>query len=1027
VRRAAVPLIERRGGGHNGSVGDVPASLRVHLLGGLVVDGLSEAELGSRKARTIVKVLALARGAAVSQSALSDVLWGDDPPARPSDQISVLVSRLRKVLGADRLVRSEAGWALRVDWLDVDELGVLVGQAAEALESDRLGAARAAAGAALALARGAVLPDDEGEWLEVDRAGAAAVVVRARGLAASAALRGGDFIAAELAAESALAHDPYDEVALRTLMQAQAASGRPASALASYARLRKRLAEDLGVSPDVETEAVQRAVLTGRCDVAPAGAALVGRDRELDALQVHLDAARREVRVVVVVGEVGIGKTTLVRHFAEQARRAGSRVVMARTDALGRDLPLQPLLDALGIDGEAMGASTEDHGWATTLPNAAADRPRRFGAVFDELIGASRPTLLVVDDLQWADSTTVEWLAWVQRRAGALLVLAVTRPGVVLAGGHELVVGPLDNAAIGAIVDAAGDRHQVAALHARSGGNPLFALALADAADGELPTSIQEAVASTLSRLDPAAADVVRAGAVLGATLDIDLLAGVLGLPAIEVIERLEHAALAGLLVESGAGFEFRHPLFREALAAPVGAARSALLHREAARVLADRPSSDPLSVAVHARLGGSTEIAARAFCAAAAVSFGRSDLAAADEQLRASLHAVETADARRAMARVLMVAGRLDEAAVEAERAVALGGGPEAFEIAGWVEYYRRRYARARRFADEAVERADPASPIRASALALAGRVRHGAGDAHGAEECFAGALEGPAPVRGVAEVWLGHLRLHEGRPADALELVEHALIDPDHLAHPFAPLHGRFGRVMALGQLGRVDEALRACDDLRAAIERAGAFGARFPATELNVRAWLLRGIGRFTEADEMNRAAIERNGAPDGSGPSADGFAEAYWVAWLDLAEGRLARDDPGGAAAVLGQMTVMDTWDGTMAWHQRHRLGLLRARVARSGGDAARAVELAGDVVNDAARRGTERYAALGRVQVALAGGDGNRDAVAESIAVLRRCAALELPGLLDELGGRFDVHEWTREAQERRVALSNARR
>jgi len=1012
-------------------VGDVPGSLRVHLLGGLVVEGLSEAELGSRKARTIVKVLALARGAAVSQSALTEVLWGHDLPARPSDQIAVLVSRLRKALGADRLVRSEAGWALRVDWLDVDELSVLVGQAAAALESGRLGAARAAAGAALALARGAVLPDDEGEWLEVDRVAAAAVVARARGLAASAALRGGDFIAAELAAESALAHDPYDEDALRTLMQAQVAGGRPASALASYARVRARLADDLGVSPGVETEALHTAVLLGRGDVAPAAAPadapLVGRDRELDALQAHLDAARREVRVVVVVGEAGIGKTALVRHFADRARRAGTRVVMARTDALGRDLPLQPVLDALGAGGEAIGAATEDHGSATTLPDTAADRPRRFGAVFDELVGGSLPAVLVIDDLHWADSTTVDWLAWAQRRAGALLVLAVTRPGITVVDGHELVVRPLDSDAIGAIVDAAGDRERVTALHARSGGNPLLALALADAADGELPTSIQESVASTLSRLDPPAVDVVRAGAVLGATLDIDLLAGVLRLPAVEVIERLEHAALAGLLVESGPGFEFRHPLFREALAAPVGAARSAFLHREAARVLADRPSHDPLSVAVHARLGGSTEIAARAFHAAAAVSFARSDLAAAAEQLRASLHAVETADARRAMARVLMVAGRLDEAAVEAERAVALGGGPEALEIAGWVEYYRRRYERARRFADEAVERADPGSPIRASALALAGRVRHGAGDAHGAEECFAGALQGPAAVRGVAEVWLGHLRLHEGRPADALELVEHALIDPDHLAHPFAPLHGRFGRVMALGQLGRVDEALRACGDLRVAIERAGAVGARFPATELNVRAWLLRGIGRFTEADELNRAVIERNGATDGSGPSADGFAEAYWVAWLDLADGRLAHGDPGGAAAVLAQMTVMDTWDGTMAWHQRHRLGLLRARVARAGGDDARALQVAGEVANDAARRGTDRYAALGRVQMALAGGDCNREAIAETVAVLRRCAALELPSLLDELGGRFGVDEWTREARERRAALSNVRR
>ena len=113
------------------------------------------------------------------------------------------------------------------------------------------------------------------------------------------------------------------------------------------------------------------------------------------------------------------------------------------------------------------------------------------------------------------------------------------------------------------------------------------------------------------------------------------------------------------------------------------------------------------------------------------------------------------------------MVAGRLDEAAGQAERAVALGGGPEELEIAGWVDYYRRRYEPARRFADEAVVRAAPASPIHASALALAGRVRHGTGDTGGAEQRLVGALDGPPAVRGVAEVWLGQLRVHEGRPA--------------------------------------------------------------------------------------------------------------------------------------------------------------------------------------------------------------------------------------------------------------------
>ena len=98
---------------------------------------------------------------------------------------------------------------------------------------------------------------------------------------------------------------------------------------------------------------------------------------------------------------------------------------------------------------------------------------------------------------------------------------------------------------------------------------------------------------------------------------------------------------------------------------------------------------------------------------------------------------------------------------------------------------------------------------------------------------------------------------------------LADRALIDPDHVAHPFAALHGRFTRVMALGQLGRIGDGLRACDDLERAVERAGAVGARFPAIAMNVRAWLLRGAERLTDADELNAAALERNAAPEPDG--------------------------------------------------------------------------------------------------------------------------------------------------------------
>jgi tetratricopeptide (TPR) repeat protein len=780
------------------------------------------------------------------------------------------------------------------------------------------------------------------------------------------------------------------------------------------------------VSPSAETEALHTAVLLGDSAGAaapPARRRLIGREPEIDRLDAALAATIGGARVVAVVGEAGIGKSTLVAEFAARAVARGARWFVGGADELGRDLPLQPVLDAIGAGHAGPHAVGPDV--ATTVSDASAERDAWFDRVLGLVCPTGGTTVLTIDDVHCADATTYEWLRWVVRRPLPLLVVVTARPGTSPAGADELVLGPLGLAEIAEIVGAVEPTH-AADVHARSGGNPLFALGLADAAADELPRSVQEVVGQTIALLDPGTADLLRIGAVLGAIDDVDLLADVSGVTAIDVIGRLELAVTAGLLTEHGRGFAFRHAVVREAIATTVGAARRALLHRDAARVLDDRPQRDPLAIAVHARLGGAMDIAASAFLEAAAVSLARTDVEVAEAHLRASIDASDSAAAHTALARVLMTSQRWDDAAGEAAQAIALGSGADAFEIAGWIEYYRRDYRRARRFADEAVERSSDASPVRCSALALGGRIRHGAGDPAGAEARLTAACDGPPDVRALAEVWLGQLRIHQGRPDEALELVEHALIDPTHIAHPFAPLHGRLSRVMALGQTGRVPDAMRACDELRTAVDAAGVAGVRFHAVELNVRSWLLRGVGRFDEADELNRTAITLNGAADGSGPSTLGFPEAYWVAFLDIVDGHLARGDIGRAADVLGTITTMRSWNGTMAWHQRHRLDLQEARVAAAGGDRATAAELAAGVRRDATARGTERYAALAHVRLLLAQPAADPAELAVSLDVLRRCAALELPGVLDELADVFGDARWRDEAVARRRSLTPSR-
>lgn len=277
--------------------------LRVRLLGGLAVEGLTARDIGSRKARTLLAALAVAQGAPVGVDVLADVLWAEDLPARPGEQVGVLVSRLRGTLGADRIPRHDAGYALVTDWLDLHELADGVAAAEQAVAGGDALAARLAATMALDLVRGPLLPEEQAPWFDGPRQSTDRSIAATRLLAAEAALVSGDPAGAAALAARGLDHDPYDEAALRALMRAHVALGRPASALAAYADARKRLSEDLGVSPAAETEALHMEILGPEPEPASQAAPspptperwdpLVQRARAALAA-VDFDAARRD-------------------------------------------------------------------------------------------------------------------------------------------------------------------------------------------------------------------------------------------------------------------------------------------------------------------------------------------------------------------------------------------------------------------------------------------------------------------------------------------------------------------------------------------------------------------------------------------------------------------------------------------------------------------------------------------------------------------------------------------------------------
>ncbi|HEY1357506.1 MAG TPA: BTAD domain-containing putative transcriptional regulator [Thermoleophilaceae bacterium] len=227
------------------------------------LDG-SEVALGGPKQRALLAVLLLARNEVVSRDRLVDALWGERPPATAQRSLDSYVSRLRRVLGQDRLIRRAPGYVLRADpgELDLDRFEALVARAGEARATEDHEAAARVLSESLAIWRGPALADllfepfagAESERLEQRRLDALEQRIDAQ-LAGGA----GPELVAEL--EALVREHPFRERLVGQLMLALYRSGRQADALAAYQDARQRLARELGLEPASQLRDLEQRML----------------------------------------------------------------------------------------------------------------------------------------------------------------------------------------------------------------------------------------------------------------------------------------------------------------------------------------------------------------------------------------------------------------------------------------------------------------------------------------------------------------------------------------------------------------------------------------------------------------------------------------------------------------------------------------------------------------------------------------------------------------------------------------------
>lgn len=832
----------------------------------VIHDDGTVAEIPARRQAEVLAVLAAHRGHPASADTIADLVWRGKPPASAAVTLQGYVSRLRQLLDPDRQVRSAGtslqtvrdGYRLGIE-TDVDRFEAMLAEARDLLPTRPLGAAELLE-EALASWRGEAYVDvrDLADLApEVERTDELRAV--ARELHGQALLDAGQDAEVVPELRRLVAEHPLRERGPALLATALFRSGRQGDALAVLRELRERLVDELGVDPGAEVVELEQRLLKQDPALRPhrpqrphgptAAPHFAGRSGELEALRGAWERARSgRVVTAVVRGEAGIGKTTLVEQLVTAL--GGAEVRWGRCPA------------ALGAPAYWPWAQVL-HG----LPDAGGEREAgRFALGIEvarrlaELAG-TEGALICLDDVQWADPDSLvvleTALAALPPTTPVLLVLtareeppraAADLPRVLAAlarrADHvDLALVGLDVAAAGVLAAGRSDT-ELAALVARTGGNPFFLRSLAVLDDtGALPATVRDTVRQRVGALPAGGVELMQVLALAARALALPVVSRAAGIEPAALEEAIAAALRAGLVDEPAPGrLRVAHDLVREAVEADLGPVARPALHGRLADAFEAAGLDAAVVVAEHRlaaaagardeRAGRAALDAARAALASAALEdaleLARRGLAVSgDPATTAVLHRVAGTAARRL--------GGLDEsetafrAAAEVARASgdAVGLAEAALESApGGVGGYWALFALPllgrSSLVDEALDAAGLPAVLRSRLLAASATQRAGAGQpgaAELAEEALAEAGDDPgararALIAWVIATWTPDLA--ERRLAAVEELLRLAGSDPD-LEATGLHLH----RCVLL-ELGRTADAARAARRFEQLVER-------------------------------------------------------------------------------------------------------------------------------------------------------------------------------------------------------------
>lgn len=629
--------------------------LIISLLGEQAVIDSATGQTRSRSARTVALVAYLATHAGVPQSRhrIASLFWPDSTDAQALTNLRRELHHLRHTLSGDE---SLTVTSTDLCWQDSPtcevDLRVFLREVQDAKAMTEVNSDAVVRHGQLALAAygGELLPGMYDDWVLEQREKLSGTCVQLCDLISLTASGIGQRRVAVEAAKQRVRLRPLDESGYRNLMERQAELGNRAGAISTYHHCASVLEQELGVEPDPATTQVLNRLL--RADrppnehahaqaetklerARPAAVGLVGRAAELGVLRSMWSSAQEGHALVgAVTGDPGVGKTRLITELAHFARREGAVVATSQCfDTSGR-LSFAPVADWLRDPAIRAATARLDRVWQVeverllpdpgghrgpsepTRPAVMADawqRHRFLEGLARAALAVSRPTMLVLDNLQWCDEETMGFLSLLLNlSADTPLMLALTmrtssqselpqaadwlhrlRASDILT---EIPLSPLNVAETAELAGSMSGRpladSEATLLQAATGGFALYVVEAARSADPRpasdpaVADGLTAVLRRRLEQSSPAARSVAGLAAALHQNFDLSLLVEASDLDEDSVVRAVDELWRSRIVREFKDGYDFSHDLLRDAAYSQVSPPRRWLLHRRLAQGL---------------------------------------------------------------------------------------------------------------------------------------------------------------------------------------------------------------------------------------------------------------------------------------------------------------------------------------------------------------------------------------------------------------------------------------------------------